>query len=60
MYVIWSCVALGSLQIDIAPPHQISLCPLLAIAYARGGQPFSVCVPKSAKSVTKVFTHQNL
>jgi len=29
IYAIWSCEALGSLQIDIAPPHQISLCPLL-------------------------------
>ena len=25
IYAIWSCEALGSLQIDIASPHQISL-----------------------------------
>jgi len=30
IYAIWSCEALGSLQIDITSPHQISLCPLLS------------------------------
>jgi len=29
IYAICSCETLGSLQIDIASPHQISLCPLL-------------------------------
>jgi len=34
IYAIWSCEALGSLQIDIASPHQISLCPLLIMTLA--------------------------
>ena len=29
IYAIWSCEALGSLQIDIASPHKSRLCPLL-------------------------------
>jgi len=31
IYAIWSCEELGWLQIDVASPHQISLCPLLAM-----------------------------
>jgi len=31
IYAIWSCEALGSLQIDIASPRHISLCPLLVM-----------------------------
>jgi len=30
IYAMWSCEALGSLQIDVASPHQISLCSLLS------------------------------
>jgi len=38
IYAIWSCEALGSLQMDVAPP-QISLCPLLIMTHHAKKQP---------------------
>jgi len=54
IYAIWSCEALGSLQIDIASPHQISLCPLLHVDI--DFFPFARC--EGAKTLAQIESRQ--